>query len=175
MHSRTRRLAGSIALVLALGLGVITPASIAGAAPPPSDDVFSEPTWVNGKVARFELTFAGEAASDARETMFVVGPQDEANPQEHPHGQSPAHDHVMNHIPYGQRPTCHVWSVMANDGPFTERVRTRDSGLVYEVDLGQGFVALVSTDVVTEALVQGLVRLEDEGFPDFVCWTTRQP
>ena len=85
--------------------------------------------------------------------MFVVGPQDPEHPQES--GDTP-HDHVMNFIPYGQRATCHAWKVVANDGPFTGRVHVRLSGLAYEVELGEGIVPLVSRQVVTDALVQGL-------------------
>ena len=178
MHRRLhRRLIGPVAIVLALGAPVLAGASGAGAAPPPGPDIISEPVWINGKVASFEATFTGQPTSRARETMFVVGPQDLDHLQEAAHDGGPAHDHVMNHIPYGQRPTCHVWKVVANDGPFTAKVHVRPGGLAHEVDLGEGFVPLVSTDVVVEALVQGLVRLQEppEQFPDFACWTTRQP
>lgn len=163
-----------IAATLVISLPVLAHTTSAGAAPPRPDDIITEPTWINGKIGKFEARFPADPAFPSRETMFVVGPQDLQQPQES--GDTP-HDHVMNLIPYGQRATCHVWKVVANDGPFTSRVHARPSGLAYEVDLGEGFVPLVSTQVVTDALVQGLVRLEEppEQFPDFECWTTRQP
>lgn len=174
-HSKRSMSRVSLAATALAAIGMPTLAyAPAEAAPPPPAGIISEPVWINGKVGKFDAPYPTNSGYPRRETMFVVGPQDEQHPQEA--GDTP-HDHVMNLIPYGSPATCHVWKVVANDGPFADRVHVRDSGLAYEVDLGDGFERLVSTRVITEALAQGIVGLEEppEGFGDFDCWTTRQP
>jgi hypothetical protein len=172
MQARRIRRALTTAAVAMAGALTALPAVAA----PPAGEI-SEPTWINGRVGAFQASFSAPWKTDVRETMFVVGPQDPANPQAAADEGAPEHDHVLAVIPYGQRARCHVWFVVVNDGPQADDAHTRPSGpdyevdLAYEVDLGAGFVPLTSIKSVEAGLSAGILALADVGLPDFACWT----
>lgn len=174
--SRSKARVAALLAAAAMVPGALLAATASGA--PPEGDV-TEPTWVRDRVATFWADWEAPPASDARYSMFVVGPQDPAHPQEPEHQEAdgstgPAHDHVLPNIPYGRRATCHVWAVFASETAPPGSVLVRDSGLAYAVDLGDGLRPLTAYSTVTSGLAAGLLTLADPGFPDFTCWTHRR-
>jgi len=165
---RISRLASTLTLTAA---ALVATAGTAGAAPPAGDA--EEPTWIDGRVATLVIDFDASRATDRYVSGFIVGPQDERNPQEPAHNGEPAHDHVLPNVPYGNRAICHPWLVVPGETATAQTVHVRDSGLAYQIDLGDGFIPLTSTDAVTNGLGHGLIALADTGFPPITCWTTR--
>lgn len=66
-HRCARRAFGALtAATLAIGLPVLAHTTSAGAAPPPPDDIITEPTWINGKIGKFEARFPADPAFPSR-------------------------------------------------------------------------------------------------------------
>ena len=186
LTSRPRRpirvlAAMALTALTATGFGIATISGSAGAAPPTGDH--SEPVWINGHVRAVNLLFTDDARATRRQPGFLVGPQDPDHPQA-PAVQDdlttpdldetePPHDHVLRPIAYGQRATCRPFAVLAvPDSDLTDRVHTRDTGLAYEINLGEGWTPLITADAVEAGLANGLLVLQDVGFGDITCWTS---
>src|SRR5215211_3694779 len=142
------------AATLAAAVGIIGTSGSAGADPPAGDH--SEPTWVNGQVRTVNLLFADESRAEQRQPGFVVGPP-RPRPSSGPRRRRRLHpgcrrgraadDHVLRPIPYGQREICRPFAVLAvQSSDLSERVHVRDTGLAYEINLGDGWTPLVTAD-----------------------------
>ncbi|HSN96987.1 MAG TPA: hypothetical protein VLS89_01775 [Candidatus Nanopelagicales bacterium] len=167
-----------ITVLLALGVGGASSAVMAGGAarppltPPaqgPSYDD-SEPFWVDGEVRHGYVRLFEHEVQGPDVDVFLVGTVNDDYPMEtalRP-GSPTTHDHVATHTPYGDRGRCHIYMVLPGPYATPETVRVRYPITApgfewvihpYEIDLGDGFVPLVSLDVIEEGFAEGLLAL----------------
>jgi len=144
---------------------------------------FDDVSWIDSVQRHIYGTVFTEPASPGNVDVFVIGPVNAADPLDDvtldPHYPY-VHDHVTSKVPFGQRKIArflvvetgpnanssnvHTRTVVANpdfppieppDGSF-HVTPTREAP--YEINLGQGFVPLVSVEVVQAGISAGLLR-----------------
>jgi hypothetical protein len=172
----------SFTLVFAISffLAVVFGASTVQAAP---RNDFDDLSWIAGVQRHIYGTVFTEPAAPGNVEVFVIGPVNAADPLDDitldPHYPY-VHDHVTSKVPFGQRKIArfmvvevgpngtssnvHTRTVQANpDIPWIEPpdgsfhiTPTREAP--YEIDLGQGFVPLISVETVQAGIAAGLIR-----------------
>lgn len=152
------------------------------AAGPPYDD--TEPAWINGVVRHGYIRLGELEARGPDVNIYLVGTIDLEHPMEvalRP-GSPTVHDHVSTLTPYGRRGRCHVYMLLPGPNATEDTVRVRYPVTApgfewvihpYEIDLGDGFVPLVSAGRIEEGLAAGLLALSfdlAEGL-NATCWS----
>ena len=162
----------------------------------PSND-FVDAAWIDGKSRSIYGSFSTPPALPGTVRVYIIGPIDDDQPLDeltldpnYPY----VHDHITTKTPYDHRKlvdflvvqpgpnatadNVHYRTVVANpeipwiepeDGSF---VITPTREAPYEVDLGEGFQPLMSTDIVEEAIEAGILStVEIATYLDIVGWS----
>jgi len=166
---------------LALAMAALLGAPLANAAP---HNDFEDVSWIDGEQRLIYGTVFTEPARPDGVDVYVIGPVNADAPLDDltldPHYPY-IHDHVTSKTPFGQRTQAHFLVVQVGPNGNSGNVHTRtvvqnpDAGVIepddgsfhitptreapYEINLGQGFVPLVSVDVVKAGIAAGLLQV----------------
>jgi hypothetical protein len=163
--------------VLVLGLGsALLVSSVAQAAPAHE---FADSGWVDGQQRRTYGSTSIAPVAPGLASEYIIGPVDADHVQDEtinpffPY----IHDHVSSRVPFGLRQLIAIRIVRPGPAATPANLRTRtvykdpnteaiegDLPLLpqlempYAIDLGQGFVPLVSADIVNAGIGAGILQ-----------------
>jgi hypothetical protein len=150
-----------------------------------SNHTLFEKVWVDGVTHKGYVRYFGGAPQGPDVDVYLVGNIDLDHPQDNElePGAPAIHDHVVSKTPYGHRGRCRVYVVFPGPNAADDTVHGRITETwpgyewyhpPYEIDLGDGFVPLVSNEIVLAGVAAGLLELSPdlaEG-ADALCWTS---
>ena len=170
----------AIAAMSSLTVSGTAPASDGGA----SNYNITEKVWIDGVTRDGYVRLFDDHPKGPDVDVYLVGTIDLEHPQEtelEP-TEPTIHDLVSSKTPYGRRGRCHSYQVLPGPNATEDTVHVRvpeaNPGFEwvrppYEIDLGEGFVPLVNTDVIEAGLDAGLLAITADLAAGLnpVCWT----